>query len=330
MIYFDNEADVCQTNAILTDEIEKDSALYGYTSNETDFFETREHERMFIDFIRSKQQQIYNYGLPLRTTKLIREQANKIIKMQLAGVDTRVLYIEYDAAPIIDFEAETGQKIDENLIDEFIKYLKKRARKKEVTSIKPEWGEDRGRNGCSAIFSLFPEDLEIMQKWPIICTGFTLVNQNDDLSSTVLVHEMVHALVDRHKGVIENRLHSELLSIYMELVAAYELDTSGTLLNIQTISRLQSLKENLISQYYNDYVGIMRNQESIYIDSSLYAFALFEQYKNASDTARESLRREINEVFNGNRTLEETLERLSITEAEGSDIIRGHVKTLLK
>ena len=156
-----------------------------------------------------------------------------------------------------------------------------------------------------------------------------MINQNDDFGTTVLVHEMAHALVDRNKGIIRNILHDEVISIYLELVAAYELDPSGQLLEIEIINRLQNLKNNIITTEQQKYNGEIPSSDN-YIDSCLYAFNLFEIYRKSSSKARKSVRNEINKTLSGNRLLEETLEKLNVTEEEGSKIIRKQIKKVLK
>ena len=174
------------------------------------------------------------------------------------------------------------------------------------------------------------DDIEFLEKHPIISCGIVLANQNDDLGSAVLVHEMTHSLIDRHKGIIENRLHNEILSIYMELLSANELDKSGKLLNYALLDRLQSLKSNILSLNLNSFNGYKDIENQTYTDSALYAFNLFENYITASDKSRKSITKEINKTLSGDRLLEETLEKLDITEEEGSHIIRGYVKKLMK
>ena len=330
-MFFDNEEQVKRTNERINKENINEMALYGATENSTDFFETKEFERLLIDFIRSKHQYIYNFNLPSRTTKIIREQANKALIMQTEDIDRKVLYVDGNMRLVQDFEGEFGVKLDDSNSDEFIKYIKKHAKKKEVTALPIKWSENNHRNGSSVVMQVFSGDkIAIIKKLPVISTGIEMLNQTDDLGSSVLVHEMTHALVNRHKGIIENRLHRELLSIYMELVAAYELDKSGKFLEIATIDRIQEIKNEIMSLHQNAYNGYIMDAGAKYIDSSLYAFALFEQDRSASDTARKALRKEINKTFSGDRTLEDTLAKLDITEEEGSHIIRGHIKTLMK
>lgn len=327
-MFFDNEEDIKEQNEADQEDLEKTMALYGYTENSTPFFETKSYEKLVIDYIRNNQKNKFNLNLPPRTIKFLRDEANRIILDQTGSLDRKVLYLEEDHRLIYDFTAEHGELTIEKY-DDFIKYLRKKARKREVTTLPIKWTVSSNRNGTSRIYQEYPEELELIKKYPIISTGIHMKNQNDDIGTTVLVHEMTHALVDRHKGIIKNYLHDEILSIYLELVTAYELDQTGQLLEIAAKYRLLNLKNSIFTSQQQRFNGLLPDGEN-YIDSSLYAFALFEIYRNSSNNARKAIREEINKTLSGNRQLEDTLQVLDITEEEGSKIMRHHIKTILK
>ena len=188
------------------------------------------------------------------------------------------------------------------------------------------WVIDTQRNGHSKIVvpcEIYEE--EFLRKLPIISTGINMINQNDEIGISVLIHEMTHALTDKNKGIIENYLNHEVLSIYMELISSLDFEEE-----ILIKQRLQYLKNNIIEKLSNNYNGYINNLNDAYIISSLKAFNLFEKYKNASNNGRDSIQREINKTFSGEQMLEDTLEKLNITEEEGSLNIRNHIKKLLK
>ncbi len=327
-MFFDNEKKIKEENEKTIREMEKEMALTGCNEFDSTFFYTTEYERLVSTFIKSRKVRIYDFELPSRTTKFIRENANKALIMQTGDIDRTVLYLEDNKRIVYDFEGTYQTKLDKSNIDEFIKFIRKNAIKKDVTKLPISWKTSKERDGAIRSLSIYPDDISVIKKYPIISTGITLTNQQDDLGSVVLVHEMTHALVDRYKGNIRNILHIELLSIYMELVAAYELDSTHQLARIAILSRLQNLKNNIITAYKDTYNGYM--PKMTYIDSTLYAFSLFEKYRNGSDKIREMIRKEINEIFLGNQVLEDVLEKFGVTQKEGSQIIQGYVKKLMK
>lgn len=327
-MFFDNEAEIKVQNEQDQEDLKSEMALYGYIENNTDFFETKNYERLILDFIKNKQKYNSNFQLPPRTINYLRKEANKLIIDQTGSLNRKVLYLEEDQRLIYDFTAEHGDITQENY-DEVIKYIKKKARKREVTTLPIRWFTSTNRNGMSRIYHEYPNNIEFIKKFPIISTGISMINQNDDLGITVLVHEMTHALIDRNKGIIKNILHDEVLSIYFELVAAYELDQTEKLLDITAKFRLLNLKNNILTSQQQIFNGETPDGEN-YIDSCLYAFNLFEIYKKSSSNARKSIREEINKTLSGSRGLEDTLDVLGVTEEEGNEIIRKQIKTLLR
>lgn len=330
-MFFDNEEKVKKTNEKIKRENMDEMYAYGYKENKSTFLNTPEYDKLLLEFIKNKNLFIYNFDLPSRTTKVIRKNANKGLLMQIGDIDRNVLYNGNCKKLVYDFEGKTGQKLDKTCIDEFIQFAVKASSQVDVTKIPIEWDSDQTRNAFEGTFYYYTnymENTEALKRCPVISFGLKMVNQNDDLGSPTLAHEMTHALVNRNKGIIENLKNVEVLSIYMELVVAYELDETGSLLHKMMLSRLQSLKNDMLNSYKDVYNGYFPFTE--YIDSSLYAFSLFEKYKNGSEKVRKAIRKEINKTLLGKRTLEDTLQVLDASQKEGSQIIQDYVKKIMK
>lgn len=334
MKFYDNEESVIMENEKTDNEKNFYMAYYDFKEYETDFFESKEYEKLYIDLYKNKNFYIYNYGLKPKSIKLIKDKAYEFIISKTATIDRKIPYIKSnDSVFIQEFLTDSNyDKIDGENYTEFIKYMKKIIRKKDVTKLPIDWNLGNYRNATAHFLSPFTDDinLDIIRQIPYISSGFEMINENDELSPSVLVHEMTHALTNRHKGIIRNGLHNELLPIYMELVAAYESDKNDALLNSAIFHRIQSVKDDMLNMYQNNYKGYITYMEDTYIDSSLYAFALFEQYRKASNRGRKYITKEINKTLSGDRQLEDTLQTIGATEEEGSQIIRKYVKTLMK
>ena len=328
-MFFDNEERIKNINNERNKYIEEAMELYGHKTCDSSFLNTDDYQNLNLDFVKNNKLIVRNFDLKPRSTKFIRSQANKILVNQTGSLDRKLLYISDDEKVVYDYIAKYGE-VDEASFNHFVEYLKNYAKKIEVTKIPILWYRDNYRNARSCIYSLFSDKIpDCRKKFPIISTKIVMSNQNDDLAISVLVHEMVHALVDRNKGIVENIFHDEVLSIYFEFVAAYEADPTGKLLNVAQLNRLQYLKMPILQRNLQVFNGEIPTDDN-YIISSLYAFDLFEKYRQASNKVRNSINQELNKTFSGKRTLESTLERLDVSEKAGCEIIRDKVKTLMK
>lgn len=324
---FVNEEYVMLQNESDRRKWEKSMALYGYETCETPFFDTEHYEKLIIELIKLKNHMIYDSNLPYRKLKIIKSNADKILLSELKDVNTLIPYIKSPNKLQYKFTAEHGEVTDENY-EIFVSYLKKNTKMIDVTYLPIKWRQKTFKNGQVNKISELTTDIDKIKEFPIIFTDIRIMNQADDLTTPVIVHEMIHTLLDRNKGIIQNMLHDEILSIYMELLTAHKMDATGNLLRLAMQDRLLNLKSQIIEKYQNEYNGYNFSEESQYIDSTLYALALFETYKKASSKSQKSITKEINKTLNGDRTLEDTLLKLSITEEDGSKIIIKKMKEI--
>ena len=144
---------------------------------------------------------------------------------------------------------------------------------------------------------------------------------------------MYHALTNSHKGSIENLLHDEVLSIYMEKIAALDLDETGKLEKTKRLIRLLDNKRDILSreQYkYMDEKPMDRLNLEQYIVSSAVATALYDTYRNSNKQIKKEIDDSINGIFREEHTLEDVLQQYDATPERGSNIMRRHIKKLSK
>lgn len=323
---FDNEEEIIEQNEQNNEDLEKKMALFGYTEYETEYFDTKEFDKLKIEFIKNKTPKIYDYKLMPRKTKFIKDLATKMLLEQIDNIDRKVLYINEDSRAYYDFKAIYEE--EKETYEYLIKTIKRIAKKRDITNLPIKWQLGTGRNALVNTLLPFSQDLNILDKFPIVCTGIEMINENDDLAVTVLVHEMTHALLNRNKGIISNAMHDEILSIYMELLTAFEMDETGTVYNKALLSRLQNLKDIIIGYIDSEFNGLEIKEGENYIISSLYAFNILDIYQNSSQKKRNAIKREIQKTLSGERLLEETLDILEANEKDGSKIIRKHLKII--
>ena len=303
-------------------KILEDSAFYGCSERDFSFVNTKEYEDLAIEMIKNKAPYDSQIELPYQSNEEIQENANKVFLQQIGDIDQQVLYLENYKPKDLHYNNPAEML-------EYFNYLMQDVKKINVTDLPVVWKKD-GQMGGGARSLLIGDvnHLNILNISPILSLGIILQNTNDAFGSTVLVHEMTHALVNRNKGIIKNYYNREVLSIYMELVTALELDQTGELLNHELLLRLKNLKKDMLDISCDIYYGVILKQ--LHVHSSFYAFSLFDKYQKGSNEVREKMRKEINETFLGNRTLEETLYVLGATKEQGSRVIQDYVKKIMK
>ncbi|MBR3898229.1 MAG: hypothetical protein IKJ43_02985 [Bacilli bacterium] len=321
----DNEIKIKRQKEMDEHELQIIMTLYGHKESNSKFLNTKEYKELVNEFINSNIPVNYNFNLKPLTTSQIRRKANKIIREETKGIDLRVPYYPGDSRLIYNYIAETG---DNDLEDGYAlaHYMKSKMRLINVTKLPIRWDIDEERSGNFNVLHYEIEDEEFLKNCPVVTNGFVMTNENDILSSAHLVHEMTHALTDRNKGIIENILNDEVLTIYMELVAASKLDKNNRLLDIAIRDRIESLKAAVLESLSYNHAGYPEGESLSYLISSLSSFPLFERYINSSEKEKAYLRGEINKTLMGNRTLEDTLKYLDITKDEGSHIIKKEIK----
>lgn len=159
------------------------------------------------------------------------------------------------------------------------------------------------------------EDEEFLKQQHVRFSGVHLGDNITLLSAATFGHEVVHSQLDSIKGSCTNFHNSEVLSIFMEKLLAYELDSSGELLKVSERMRNRSLLESFAMILSRDDV-VSRTEKidaSVYINSILKADFLFNMYINGDTDKQTSIIAGIQDVFDGNSTVEEFLESTNIT-----------------
>lgn len=156
---------------------------------------------------------------------------------------------------------------------------------------------------------------EFLRQQPVRFSGVHLGDNVTLLSVATFGHEVVHSQIDSRKGSCTDFHNSEVLSIFMEKFLAYELDPSGELLKVSERMRNRSLLENFAMVLSTDgsFSRAQKIDASVYINSILKADRLFNMYINGDTDKQASIIAGIQDVFDGNSTVEEFLESTNIT-----------------
>jgi len=176
---------------------------------------------------------------------------------------------------------------------------------------------------------LLTSDLEFSKKLGVYFNGISLGNNLVDLSIATYIHEIAHVQTESVIGYARNLHNKEVISIFLEKIAASELDKKGNLLKISEKYRLRALFDYLCilaNQEKIDFISLLTS--SIYIESTLKAEKLFDMYQRCV-TKKDKLKimQQIQYIFDGQMTVEELLENNGITYDNSCDLelIKRHL-----
>ena len=170
---------------------------------------------------------------------------------------------------------------------------------------------------------------------PLICTPDDLLNKDRKiyfshieigkqvtaLSAATLVHEIAHSQQEQIIGYTRDYLNKEIISIFLEKVAALELDPTGRVLKVS-----ESIRANdLVCRYANMMGSKLLEKEQLdhllYIKSILFAQKLFDMYLSERKfKRREEFFTQIQSVFDGHLTVDEMIAKRNITYSQCLDV----------
>ena len=175
---------------------------------------------------------------------------------------------------------------------------------------------------------------ELLSKSNLYFTSINLPKIITSITEVAYVHELTHSQVESHKGITRDYYNSEVLSIFIELL--YSLKDN----NLYYLFIMQRLR-NIIINFNNMYTFDIENKDievngikfseldyyvcSKYLISILKAFKLLSIYLKDKKYINNYIIYQINEVFNGNISVETFLENIGVTydNSLDSNIIRN-------
>ncbi len=162
-----------------------------------------------------------------------------------------------------------------------------------------------------------------------------LGNNLTQLSTATYIHEISHTQTESIPGYAESYYNKEVISIFLEKLAALEQDPSGNLLKVSERARfgycnelIKYLKATDILKRMNQYSYEQALEASAHLISTLYATKLFDIYQNARKPKEKArILSSIQDVFDGKQTVEELLSKCGITQGQIKDInlIKRHI-----
>ena len=171
--------------------------------------------------------------------------------------------------------------------------------------------------------------MEILPKLNIYFADLSLPTVTTEFSVPGYVHELVHTQLKNQRGIVDNYYDDEVLSIFMELLYAYE---HNYLYLPALMGRIRSLCNKFSNMYLyqtgdleklakveQDYDDVNFVSGGKYVFSVLKAFKLLDTYLNGSFNVKKEILIRIQSVFDGARKLGETLEKFDVNYESSLD-----------
>ena len=306
----------------------KGKLLYGFEEFNDDFLKTEDYKKLLIDFIMNKSKFVDDYNLPDRSSSHIKKEAQKQIISFFGDMDRTIPMVQDNSNLLADFYAEFKEITKDN-IDEFIKHLKKSANYDDIFNLPVHLQGGNLRTGqIESIGFRLSDDIDISE-FPVLYTCIEMFAYWDDLTISHLVHEMIHGLINRNRGIIKDGMLNETLPIFLELVASLNMDDTKKLLDVGIKYRLLGTKLMMLDSLKDEFTENDTSLAKQYFISTIYAFSLFNNYLKASEIERKDMLNEIKKTLIGERCLEDTLKVLGANEKEGTEIVRYHINRAL-
>lgn len=158
-----------------------------------------------------------------------------------------------------------------------------------------------------------------------------LGSQLTQLSAATLIHEIAHSQQEQNIGYAADYLNKEIISIFLEKVAALEADPTGELLRISELTRFN----DTLCHYYSLSLkkGVIFGEEDakdlLYIKSTFFAEKLFDMYQNErKQKNKDKYFCQIQDVFDGKIQVEDLIRSRNITPVQTQDLslLKRHIK----
>lgn len=304
----------------------------GYKTYETDYFNSNSYKSL-----RNIMLECLPYGDMGRfhfdyiSKSEVISSGKYVIDKHFCNLDLRVRYSRDDDMKS-RLMALFGSNPKPDKYEEIINYVNNQIDLVRVTDIPVYLNCNNNTNGyvaTSYFYGTRDMEEEYFRNLPNCVREIGLEGNCTEDTKCVYVHEMAHALIDRYKGNINNLLNNEAFSIFMEKVAAKDLDESGELLGLKHLYRILQTKHNVLEKEMIEFnegnlKNLIVNQK--YIISTLHATALFHTYSKGSIKLKNEIDFSLGKVIMGEDILEDVLKRYEATLDKGSRIMKRQIK----
>lgn len=251
---------------------------------------------------------------PALNLKRITRVAQKDFSNLFPNLNRKVLYLPKKEIETLAIQHLKNKSKEIDIIRDF----NTRAQNVDMLNIPLNLIQKEERTGSALLCAPVPEDRSLINMIKNIPSQIDITGPSDYLTAIIYEHELVHLLLRRHKGSIEDYYHDEVLPMFLEKVFALKNDQTENLLATMETFRIRGhqLEHKLIKTNKE----IFDERAHQHLISGLIANLMFSRYYNETPIGRRNMLDEIEKVLNGEKTTEEMLKDQSI-EISSSELV---------
>ena len=194
-----------------------------------------------------------------------------------------------------------------------IEYIKPISPLKLPVELDPNMDEDQTSFSAMLREVILPEQPD----YTIVYRQLNLSNEISPLTRLAYTHEVGHTQLNHVKGIIEQYYNTEVISIFLELVHAFE--EGENLLHAHDAARLRNLQAAIYELEKGSSHQSLLIESSLYTVSTLKAYELFIKFYVGSINTKREIMHYVQRLFNQEITLEDLLWHFNISFESSQD-----------
>ena len=170
--------------------------------------------------------------------------------------------------------------------------------------------------GNLSLLANLSDDEMFLNNMKLFFKKIELSSNINQITSVCYTHEIIHTQLESLKGIVRDYYNSELLSIFFELLYSYEKDKDVYYETVKNRINMFLLEVDKLFKYIQESEVSEGKWDTVigckYIVSTLKAINLFNMYVDGNNNTKKYILSLIQNVFDGNYTLEEMLEKINV------------------
>ena len=318
--------------------IELRKILYGHKYAKNPYLDKEEYKEAMTRLENMKLPEVGSIKLPKNDIPKIQSEVIKFFTSNFKGLDFTVTTITEkafkEAAAVTELANRNKDATPRFVIDTCLNAMKSKSKKSSIFSlpIRPKKNEVSLEGKIKKYLNIL-DDQKFLEELPILNGSIELGDRFDRISTGTYAHEVTHALLERHKGSIENYYNNEMLSIFMEklVIDSYDRTPNKKILKASEVYRARGMQINIAKLFDKD-INISGTAMQ-YLLGGFTAGVMFDKYQNESSQGKRRMLGKIKETLAGKKTVEQLIEEEQISLDNGAlkkylDKVEGYSKEL--